>query len=123
MFTSGGPAHRASAIPLRNSAACSGAQDDDAKHDPSPGNLDTRKVDTGCDTFPRFRNVSRPHVHLHRDVKRSPAAYLRAAHAYMLISMPTGTSAILGAFQAILARSFCLDEFPHPLIANKLACK
>jgi hypothetical protein len=29
------------------------------------------------------------------------AAYLRAAHAYMLISMPTGTSTIFGAFQAI----------------------
>jgi hypothetical protein len=31
------------------------------------------------------------------------AAYLRAAHAYMLISMPTGTSTIFGAFHAILA--------------------
>jgi len=30
-------------------------------------------------------------------------AYLRAAHAYMLISMPTGTSTIFGVFQAILA--------------------
>jgi hypothetical protein len=29
--------------------------------------------------------------------------YLRAAHAYMLISMPTDTSVILGVFQAILA--------------------
>src|SRR6201990_485853 len=29
------------------------------------------------------------------------AAYLRAAHAYMLISIPTGTSTIFGAFQAI----------------------
>jgi hypothetical protein len=28
-------------------------------------------------------------------------AYLRAAQAYMLISMPTGTSTIFGAFQAI----------------------
>jgi hypothetical protein len=27
--------------------------------------------------------------------------YLRAAQAYMLISMPTGTSTILGAFQVI----------------------
>jgi hypothetical protein len=33
----------------------------------------------------------------------SAAAYLRAAQAYMLISMPTGTSTIFGAFQAILA--------------------
>jgi hypothetical protein len=32
-------------------------------------------------------------------------AYLRAAHAYMLISMPTGTSTIFGVFQAILALS------------------
>ena len=31
------------------------------------------------------------------------AAYLRAAHAYILISMPTGTSMIFGVFQAILA--------------------
>jgi hypothetical protein len=28
-------------------------------------------------------------------------AYLRAAQAYMLISMPTDTSAIFGVFQAI----------------------
>jgi hypothetical protein len=30
------------------------------------------------------------------------AAYLRAAQAYMLISMPTGTSTIFGVFQAIV---------------------
>jgi hypothetical protein len=30
-------------------------------------------------------------------------AYLRAAHAYILISMPTGTSTIFGLFQAISA--------------------
>jgi hypothetical protein len=29
------------------------------------------------------------------------AAYLRVAHIYMLISMPTDTSTIFGAFQAI----------------------
>jgi hypothetical protein len=29
------------------------------------------------------------------------AAYLRAAQAYMLISMPTGTSTIFGVFQLI----------------------
>ena len=28
-------------------------------------------------------------------------AYLRVAHIYMLISMPTDTSTLLGAFQAI----------------------
>jgi hypothetical protein len=42
---------------------------------------------------------------------RSDAVYLRAAQAYMLISMPTGTSTILGVFQVIpssqvLARTF-----------------
>jgi hypothetical protein len=38
------------------------------------------------------------------------AAYLRAAHAYMLISMPTGTSTIFGVFQAILALLAKPDE-------------
>jgi hypothetical protein len=33
---------------------------------------------------------------------RFDTAYLRAAQAYMLISMPTGTSTILGVFQVIL---------------------
>jgi hypothetical protein len=37
------------------------------------------------------------------EVSVSPSAYLRAAQAYMLISMPTGTSTIFGVFQAILA--------------------
>ena len=32
---------------------------------------------------------------------RLDAVYLRAAQAYMLISMPTGTSTILGVFQVI----------------------
>jgi hypothetical protein len=32
---------------------------------------------------------------------RFDAVYLRAAQAYMLISMPTGTSTILGVFQVI----------------------
>jgi len=36
-----GPAHLASAIPLRNTAAGRCAQDDDAKHDPSPGSSRT----------------------------------------------------------------------------------
>jgi hypothetical protein len=38
------------------------------------------------------------------------AAYLRAAQAYMLISMPTGTSTIFGVFQAILALLVKPDE-------------
>jgi hypothetical protein len=32
-------ANRATAIPLRNATTCRGAQDDDAKHDPSPGSF------------------------------------------------------------------------------------
>jgi hypothetical protein len=32
---------------------------------------------------------------------RREFAYLRAAQAYMLISMPTGTSTIFGVFQVI----------------------
>jgi hypothetical protein len=45
-------------------------------------------------------------------VKReaNAAAYLRAAHAYMLISMPTDTSTIFGVFQAIVALHFNSDE-------------
>ena len=41
------------------------------------------------------------------------AAYLRAAHAYILISMPTGTSTIFGVFQAILALLIKPDELPR----------
>ena len=41
MFASRRPANRTSAIPLRNAATCRGAQDDDAKHDPSPGEFKT----------------------------------------------------------------------------------
>src|SRR6266850_5901357 len=38
------------------------------------------------------------------------AAYLRVAHIYMLISMPTETSTIFGAFQAIGASLLLPDE-------------
>jgi hypothetical protein len=47
-----------------------------------------------------IRIVSRPEVHL-QSREAVAAAYLRAAQAYMLISMPTGTSTIFGVFQAI----------------------
>ena len=40
---------------------------------------------------------------VHLELNDADAAYLRAAHAYMLISMPTGTSTIFGVFQAIFA--------------------
>ena len=49
---------------------------------------------------PTIGNVSDPQVHL-REMMERAAAYLRAAHIYMLISMPTDTSTIFGAFQAI----------------------
>ena len=38
MFATRLPAYLATAIPLRHAAAGSSAQDDDAKHDPSPEN-------------------------------------------------------------------------------------
>ena len=42
----------------------------------------------------------------------STMVYLRAAQAYILISMPTGTSTIFGAFQAILALLQKRDKLP-----------
>src|SRR5579864_5794364 len=59
-----------------------------------------RQMTSGPAAF-RFRSAVRPEDHLIYECICSP--YLRAAQAYMLISMPTGTSAIFGAFQAILA--------------------
>jgi hypothetical protein len=44
--------------------------------------------------------MSGPEVHP-REMMESATAYLRVAHIYMLISMPTDTSTIFGAFQAI----------------------
>jgi hypothetical protein len=41
--------------------------------------------------------------------KSSRRDYLRAAQAYMLISMPTGTSTIFGVFQVIGVSSFYYD--------------
>jgi hypothetical protein len=54
-------------------------------------------------TIPRSGTCHACRSTLSRNVKLSLTAYLRAAHAYMLISMPTGTSTIFGVFQAILA--------------------
>src|SRR5689334_23239912 len=47
IFASCFPAYRTSAVPLRDTAAGRGAQDDDAKHDPSPGA--SRLEDTNSD--------------------------------------------------------------------------
>jgi hypothetical protein len=53
--------------------------------------------------------AARKRVHLSGRADRPEAAYLRAAQAYMLISMPTDTSTIFGAFQAIrTSLSFCV---------------
>ena len=58
---------------------------------------------------------------LNQNVKLWLTAYLRAAHAYILISMPTGTSTIFGVFQAILA--LLLNQtnsaLAHKLIGNE----
>jgi hypothetical protein len=44
--------------------------------------------------------------------------YLRAAQAYMLISMPTGTSTILGVFQVIAFSQLVWREL-HAAIESK----
>src|SRR4051794_20117228 len=91
-------ANLTSAIPLRNATTCRGAQDDDAKHFSSPGEDELEGGPSVAAIL--FQIPSRPEVHLKSKI---PAAYLRAAHAYMLISMPTGTSTIFGVFQAMVA--------------------
>src|SRR5579872_610478 len=123
MLSSCGPANPTAAIPLRNATTCCGAQDDDAQHDSSPGRLARELSRIGISKLPNhrssgisqklrrwtqattafpFRNVSTWRSTLIRMKLKRPA-YLRAAQAYILISMPTGTSTIFGAFQAILA--------------------
>jgi hypothetical protein len=44
---------------------------------------------------------------------RCVASYLRAAQAYILISMPTGTSTIFGVFQAICFLQDCGASAPY----------
>jgi hypothetical protein len=53
--------------------------------------------------------------------KANATAYLRAAHAYMLISMPTVTSTIFGVFQAIVALHSKSDDIrpPYNLAPNQ----
>jgi hypothetical protein len=68
----------------------------------------TSKVDAGTDNAPGQERVN-PRSTLVKD-EADAAAYLRAAQAYMLISMPTGTSTIFGVFQAILALLVKPDE-------------
>jgi hypothetical protein len=58
-------------------------------------------VDIGTDTTPLEERVTPEGPPYREDGKLSRPLYLRAAQAYMLISMPTGTSTIFGLFQAI----------------------
>jgi hypothetical protein len=62
----------------------------------------TSKADAGTTNIPE---TGTRHCQQSTLVKNEAiaSAYLRAAQAYILISMPTGTSTIFGAFQAILA--------------------
>ena len=59
----------------------------------------TSKVDAGTNTVPAQERVNPRSTFVKNEA--FAAAYLRAAQAYMLISMPTGTSTIFGVFQAI----------------------
>jgi hypothetical protein len=63
----------------------------------------TAETEGGAGITPCCRHAAaaRKRVHLSSRADRPEAAYLRAAQAYMLISMPTDTSTIFGAFQAI----------------------
>src|SRR3954464_9071988 len=115
MFASRCSAHRTSAVPLRNATTRRGAQDDDAKHDPSsPGdpslNLQKHEVDPDVRAQLRDRRSATPGPPAL--VILSLAAYLRVAHIYILISMPTGTSTIFGAFQAIWLSFFETGRTP-----------
>jgi hypothetical protein len=58
------------------------------------------EVDAGSGHDSTIGKMSGPEVHL-RKIGSDVAAYLRVAHIYMLISMPTDTSTIFGVFQAI----------------------
>jgi hypothetical protein len=74
------------------------------------GRLVKKAVATGADHFVDGVLGNRPGLTKAPAAARNDATgpggvieggYLRAAQAYMLISMPTGTSTIFGAFQAI----------------------
>jgi hypothetical protein len=74
------------------------------------------KAPTGMATLPRSGtcHACRSAFKSKREVVA--AAYLRAAHAYILISMPTGTSTIFGVFQAIEVSPFATGRTtPFPI--------
>jgi hypothetical protein len=78
--------------------------------------LKRHEVDLGLGHDSTIGNVSGPEVHL-REIMENAAAYLRVAHIYMLISMPTETSTIFGAFQAIW---LSLDTGRIPSLQDKV---
>jgi hypothetical protein len=57
------------------------------------------------------RECSRSHARFGRFVRLGQVDQVRAAQAYMLISMPTGSSTIFGAFQDISDSSWFQCEF------------
>jgi hypothetical protein len=67
----------------------------------SPGKAS--KADPGANNVPGKGTCHSRRSTLIKIEEVIAAGYLRAAQAYMLISMPTGTSTIFGVFQAILA--------------------
>ena len=80
-------------------------------------NYKRHEVDTGLGDSSTIGNVSDPEAHL-REIMKCAAAYLRVAHIYMLISMPTDTSTIFGVFQAIWL-SLCYRT--HSVLGVKVA--
>jgi len=58
-------------------------------------------MDRGVNTHPPLGTSDARKSSYSFEAKAVASAYLRVAHIYMLISMPTDTSTIFGAFQAI----------------------
>ena len=96
-------AKRTETIPLRNTAAANGHPDRREKHcspEPQTSEQKIRRWPPLLCSVPEpgaFTTGNPPPWKCEAVV----SAYLRAAQAYMLISMPTGTSTIFGVFQAI----------------------
>ena len=104
-------ANRTTAIPLRDPAARGGSQNDDAKHYASPGVSSISEVAADATRRPRIGNVVAGYGPPPSKCRTIAGAYLRAAQAYMLISMPTGTSTIFGVFQDITGLLLERDDF------------
>ncbi len=118
LFAACGPANPATAIPLRDAAACRRCENDHPKHDTSLGSGNPSIINASRWTPnpvrpPESGSASGSEIHPRQNPEGSAFVYLRAAHAYILISMPTGTSTILGAFQAICALPVEPDDV-HP---------